>query len=76
MVMFAYNIVKGVFTEDMQHKVSFYRPHETYAALSQFINPKYIPTFLGGECSCKNGCINNYDHTNRHKHHSSHQHNN
>lgn len=50
MVMFAYNIVKGVFTEDMKHKISFHRPNETYAALSQFINPKHIPTFLGGEC--------------------------
>lgn len=61
MVMFAYNIVKGALDEGVQRKVSFYNAKDTPEALSQVIDVKYIPKFLGGQCECEGHCIAPFD---------------
>ncbi|CAD2217332.1 hypothetical protein AGDE_00430 [Angomonas deanei] len=68
-VKFAYNLVKGSLDPGVRQKVSFHSSgKETTAALADLIEPKYIPTHYGGECTCEANCIASFDPANPKKH--------
>lgn len=61
MIKFAYGIIKPSLNEDMQSKISFVSPEETAVALDRVIGSERVPSFLGGSCTCPNGCIASYN---------------
>ncbi|KEG07350.1 hypothetical protein DQ04_10071000 [Trypanosoma grayi] len=61
MIMFAYNILKRSLHEGFQKKITFVSPADTPEALDIVIGKERVPSFLGGHCSCPNGCIASYD---------------
>eukprot|EP00796_Vickermania_ingenoplastis_P013300 gene13300-9138_t len=60
-VRVAYSLVKPVLDENLQSKVRIYGPHETAEALQKIIDKKFIPSFLGGDCTCEGHCIQTFD---------------
>lgn len=53
----AYSLVKPVLDKNIQLKVHILKSHETFAALEKLIDVKFIPSFLGGTCTCEGNCI-------------------
>lgn len=56
-IMFGYKLIRPTLPPSVDRKVVFASPSETLSALSQLIDPKYIPARYGGECHCEGGCF-------------------
>lgn len=59
----AYAMVKPLLDDNIQSKVHIYSSNDTYSALEKLIDPKFIPSFLGGCCTCPGNCIATLDPT-------------
>lgn len=59
----AYAMVKPLLDDNIQSKVHIYSSNDTYSALEKLIDPKFIPSFLGGSCTCPGNCISTLDPT-------------
>lgn len=57
----AYAIVRPLLDENIQSKVHIVSPDDTLKALERLIHPMFIPSFLGGHCTCPNNCIATFD---------------
>ena len=57
MIMFAYNLFKGMIDKRTQDKVTFCSEADTPAALRAVIAAEHLPKFLGGDCECEGGCV-------------------
>lgn len=57
-VKVGWSIAKRWLDKRVQKKVFFCSPgEETKKALLEYFNPADLPAFLGGQCSCKGGCV-------------------
>eukprot|EP00744_Colponema_vietnamica_P007475 GILI01010759.1.p1 GENE.GILI01010759.1~~GILI01010759.1.p1 ORF type:complete len:458 (-),score=116.46 GILI01010759.1:27-1343(-) len=63
MIMFAYNLFKGMIDKRTQDKVVFCNEKDTPAVLRRAIPEDCIPEFLGGTCKCEGGCVYNTEDT-------------
>lgn len=61
MIMFAYNLFKGMIDKRTQDKVVFCNEKDTPEVLRRAIDEDCIPEFLGGKCRCEGGCVYNTD---------------
>lgn len=56
-ILFGYKLIRPTLPASVQRKVIFANHSETLAALSQLMDPQYIPARYGGQCHCKGGCF-------------------